>query len=431
MTENDYMEIQEKLSKLFDGELDDTQAQGVLNEVANNSELEALYLEQKTLHSYMQNPYLPETAGLKEGILKRIKLDSASIRKYRARKYILRTALVGLVLLTLGGGYLWLTNNNVLDKYTNNTSITEVNKNHNDDISDSKISTTAIKPQIPIVTQTNLDTRSANTLAENNKSYSRKSKKSNGIENGYLAQNTNEANSHTKSELSAERATAINTELSANGMSINEAEAPQRNLLAYSNLFSDTRVAREQYSSLPKYYLNPVYNYKTALILDRLNLQFNWYGLSKSSPNFKPENSKTGLINDFSLFLMYDVTEKTSLGLSFGYDNFLMQYDGWEKNTHYLYSQEYSTPWIGCNIEHRFEPIFSFADYYEVSPFIQLNTAYANVGIYTQASTGVEVEISANTSLIVGFNSGWLFYKYENYEYTNKNGLNIGLKYGF
>jgi hypothetical protein len=206
---------------------------------------------------------------------------------------------------------------------------------------------------------------------------------------------------------------------------------PQRNLLTHSNLFSDSRVSLDLNNSLPKYYLNPVYNYQTALILDRLNLQFNWYGLSQSTPNFKPTTSKTGILNDFSLFLMYELTENTSVGLSFGYDDFLMQYNGWEGNTEFRYSQEYSTPWIGCNINHRFEPILTFADYYEVSPYVQLNTAYANVGIYTQASAGLELGISANTSLLLGFNSGWLFYKYENYEFTNKNGLNIGLKYGF
>lgn len=423
MTENDYMEIQEKLSRLFDGELDESQAQGVLNEVAENSELKALYTEQKTLHSYLQNPYLPEAAGLKDGILEKIKLDANSIRIFKTRKYILRSAFVGLLLCTLGGCYLWMNDNDVFDNLLNKSAITEVNDNHNTDGNGTKVSNKAER-KIPMVTQSNLDTKNSSTLAEHKKSHSGTSKSFSTADKDYFAQKSDETYANTKSEFSVEGTPANRAEAMNNEMT-------QRNLLSYSNLFSNTKIAHESNNPLSKYYLNPVYNYKTALILDRLNLQFNWYGLSKSSPNFKPINSKTGILNDFSLFLMYEITEQTSVGVSFGYDNFLMQYDGWEGNTQYRYSQEYSTPWIGCNINHRFEPILTFADYYEVSPYVQLNTAYANVGIYTQASAGIELGISANTTLIVGFNSGWLLYKYENYEFTNKNGLSIGLKYGF
>lgn len=417
MTENEYMEIQEKLSRLFDGELDESQAHGILNEVAENSEFKALYEEQKTLHSYLQNPYLPEAAGLKEGILEKIKLDSNSIRVYRTRKYILRTAFIGLFLMTLGG-YLWLNNNSITVKDINKGAITEINTDHNTDGNDNKVNGTA-KRQIPIVKQANLDTRISSTLADQKKTSSSKSKSLTGSKKDYFAHKSDETNIKNKQDAHL-GATAAE-----------EAETANRNMLTHSKLFFDTKVARQENNSLSKYYLNPVYDYKTALILDRLSLQFNWYGLSTSSPNFKPTNSKTGILNDFSLFFMYELTEKTSIGVSFGYDNFLMQYDGWEGNTLYRYSQEYSTPWIGCNIKHKFEPILTFADIYDFSPYIQLNTAYAYVGIYTQASAGIEMGISDNTSLLVGFNSGWLFYKYENYEFTNKNGLSIGLKYGF
>ncbi len=428
MTENYYMEIQEKISRLFDGELDDKQAEGLLNEVAENSELQALYLEQKTLHSYMQNPYMPETTGLKDGILSKIKLDTTSVRNYQIKKYVLRSTMAGLFLLAFGGAFLWFNGNRIAYTGTNsngiqNTSgINSTNKSDNTEGNNNFES----KRRIPVVSQANLDTKNNNSIAESQKSSNRKTKISSGSRKNYLANNTN-----INTELSSESKSVINSELSENTTNNLGTEIPERNLLSYSNLFSDTRVALEQNISLPKYYLNPVYNYKTALILDRLNLQFNWYGLSKSAPYFKPANSKTGILNDFSLFLTYDLTENTSVGVSFGYDNFLMQYEGWEGNTKFRYSQEYSTPWIGCNINYRFEPIFTFADFYEVSPFVQLNTAYANVGVYTQASVGIELGVSANTSILAGFNSGWLFYKYENYEFTNKNGLSIGLKYGF
>jgi len=428
MTENDYMEIQDKLGRLFDGELGDGKAQEVLNQVAESPELQALYLEQKTLHSYLQNPYLPDAAGLKDGILSKIQLDSASVRNYVIRKYILRSALVGLLLIAFGGAYLLWNGNSSSDNNINKVSIAQSQNSiniKNSDVNSNKNT----NRKVPIVTQTNLDYKSVNVAEKKNLLSSQRIKAKSG-HIGNIANSNIETNIKTKYEFSSENSSKI-AEAQANSSIALGKGLYQPNLLTQSNLFSDSRVALELNNSLPKYYLNPVYNYKTALILDRLNLQFNWYGLSQSTPNFKPATSKTGILNDFSLFLMYELTQNTSVGLSFGYDNFLMQYDGWEGNTEYRYSQEYSTPWIGCNINHRFEPILTFADYYEISPYVQLNTAYANVGIYTQASVGIEMGLSANTSFVAGFNSGWLFYKYENFEFTNKNGLNIGLKYGF
>lgn len=309
----------------------------------------------------------------------------------------------------------------------NKSNIAKISDSHLTD--DNSKYNNSTKHNIPIVSQTNLDTKFGYKSNELKQSYTAKSKFNSDSKKNYFAENTKETNIDSK--ISTENTNTTFSNLTTNGSAVMENEMTQRSLLQNSNLFANSRVAFESNSSLPKYYLNPVYNYKTALILNRLNLQFNWYGLSKSNPSFKPVNSKTGILNDFSLFLMYKLTDKTSVGLSFGYDNFLMQYEGWEGNTKYRYKQEYSTPWIGCNINHRFEPILTFADYFEVSPFVQLNTAYANVGIYTQASAGLDLGISANTSLLIGFNSGWLLYKYENYEFTNKNGLSIGLKYGF
>jgi hypothetical protein len=431
MTENYNMEFQERLSRLFDGELNDNQAEAILNEVAENSELQALYLEQKALHSYLQNPYMPATIDLKEGILTRIKLDAASIRKYIIRKYIMRSAFVGLFLLAFGGAYLLWNNNLLSDKNINKGLVTSTNFENgaNNNNSENK-ALVASKNKVPIVTQSNLDSKSNDNLTKQNLSSNRSTKAVSGNV-GFNSRKINKTKIDSKTELFAKNETAINSELATNSAAVKETEQLGMNLLTYSNMYENSKVTLDHNNSLPKYFLNPVYNYKTALILDRLSLQFNWYGLSTTAPSFIPKTTKTGILNDFSLFLMYEITERTSFGLSFGYDNFLMQYEGWEGNTQYRYKQEYSTPWTGCNINHRFEPILTFADYYEVSPYVQLNTAYANVGIYTQASAGIELGLSANTSLLVGFNSGWLFYKYENYEFTNKNGLNIGLKYGF
>lgn len=172
--------------------------------------------------------------------------------------------------------------------------------------------------------------------------------------------------------------------------------------------------------------MNWIYSEKVANILGNFSIQFRVAdGTSYPSPNI-PTN--TGIINDFAVSVLYSFNKNSSIGVEFGRENFLMEFEGYEGDLLYRYPQSFNALNWGAFYQYQFNQ-FSIAE--SLIPYSRIFVGGTNVGPLARLSLGANYLLTENVSINASADYGILVYSHlGNYFNTQKLSWSIGLSLG-
>jgi hypothetical protein len=419
MFENEFMSPSERLTAFLDGELTQAEAGTLFYELAQNPELQDEMRQLVTIRNTFRNSMLVPPPYLKSKVFKRAGIPNNSMSGLSktaaalAGLFYSRTAVTAVAVATFG----------VLSYFmiSSNLGNTEPNKN---------ISKKSVGSSIPVISSSEkgfasnqmLDNskpeahntnsvivnknKSVNKISEDTgKFFPSESNKTPDNDNSSLVLALKEGNN---TETSRQRINDITNSLMANNQGLFVNNSKSNNQLFNANSIDLHR------------------------FLEKVNIEFRTFA-GVSSPSFVIGNNNSTLLNNSSLGINYTVNDHHTLGLAFGFENFLMSFDKYDGEILYSYKQSYNSIWGAATYQYSFNELGES----NFRPFVNVLAGGTKVGPILKMSGGLSYYITDNFALLAGIETGWLFYPNKSdwmqsdWYSTNKSGLLFGLKVGF
>ncbi len=403
----DFLTPSEQLIAFLDGELDANQTTAFFAELSHNSELQEEMKDMVSIRNAFRNAQLTPPDAIRHSILINTGLQKATfMNQIRAGAGILaalwtlftsKTA-IAVYLLALGTG-IWFATQNDDGKLKNSnfTSTESIDAN----IGNKKLTNNS--NNIAIVASSEVTENTVKTKV----SYSNfkvtkinKSEKNNSNEN-LVANNDN--------ELTADNQNKTEMLLSSN--------------LVLKNQDFPNLTSKQNFWSIPglNLYINPDFLNDISLHIRTFN--------GVSYPEQTLTNLNNPLLNNFSIGLMYNFTGNLSIGLEAGFENFAMQFEGYEGDILYRYMQNYNSAWGGLAVQYTFSPIL-WLDY--TQPYVKTLFGANELGPVLKLSAGGKYYITPNFAFIGGVEYGSFIYQINGNTFsTNKLGYTFGAMFGF
>ncbi len=398
----EFLTASEQLISFLDGELDTEQTSALFSELANNSELQKEMKDMVSIRNAFRNAQLTPPESLKHSILINTGMQKATfMNQIKAGAGLLaafwalftsKTA-TAIYLLAIGAG-IWFAFQNEKDSVSiNNNTAQNVISNANTD-------------------QLNNNSRSLNNISIANSSEI--------ANNNTISSNNSIAKAKSIKVINSNSNSSLNTD-------ITEMQKP-------IDILSDAKLTQSKNSSLtfaPKQnfwnipgldlYINPDF-------LNNLSININTFN-GLSFPEQRLTNLNNPLLNNFSIGLMYDFKNNFSIGLEAGFENYAMQFEGYEGDILYQYMQNYNSAWGGIAIQYTFSPVI-WLD--ETQPYLKTLIGANELGPVLKMAAGGKYYITPNFAFVGGLEfSSFLYQNSGNTFSTNKLGYTLGAMFGF
>jgi len=152
-----------------------------------------------------------------------------------------------------------------------------------------------------------------------------------------------------------------------------------------------------------------------------------------SFPNFNISRYNEPLINNFSIGINYKLSKNHFIGLAYGQENFLMQFDQLEGDIIYTYNQSFNSNWIAGTYKYKFSEIANSG----VFPEFNLLAGATQVGPVAKVGGGLAYLLTDNFMLNLGLEYSLLMYpiggdwRNGNWFSTHKIGYSVGMGVNF
>jgi len=394
----------EKISAFIDGEMDKHQIDDFLNKLAEKPNLQNEFDKVNAVHQMLIQS-AATTITYKNSILNQIGLDDRAIAAQRRRFYAvyLPSFLIVAFLSIYSLFNVGFSSSDNSDKLVKG---------------DSKFN----KSQL-----INNDNTTPKTISFTNKDTYQKMQS--------IAQSTNKSqNNHHNSQESSNL--LIESDLGGVTTSNNDYEDLAVNDINNSILQKNQGVNIKNITNNTKQVIKnnlPIsYTYSLPRILENITVGLEWYDLNSNYPTFK-SNNNYGLIKNLAINLLYKINDNHSAGISAGFDDFFLKFEGWENTVKYEYTYNAPVYWLGATYQYKFSPIFAIEENnFAVSPIIATSLNYTKYGLYTKVNLGTQIQISENTAFQCSINTGALLFQNNdsfsnNWWIAGKYGLNFGI----
>lgn len=419
---------EEQISAYLDNQLPNDMVDKLINNINSNAHLSEEFKQLSSIGSMFDRKHTIDASTLKDPILAGIGLSNASVSQISKYSIILYSLL--LLLVSVGGFFAFnhiLDNNNrniIIAKSINNKQTTSIKQNENI-IGKTKLTSNDVTSN-DITSNEVIATKQSNLLSgvvANNKTIHPNTIIANDDENSY---NNDYSDNNLSENISVNRIITSIPQLPIDNNN-NSILKNIENIITVGKSMLNTFEGITTNKILNMEELSYIYFYSNPEIFEKLHLTFNWYNLSNNVPQLSlPETN--GLFRNLSMSLQYEINSNNLIGIAAGYDKFLMQFDRWEGQNQYQYSQEFITEWIGISYTHNFAPIGYISDKYKIYPFSSLSLSYMKIGGHSALNTGIGIDISQTLSLNLGLNTGILLYQFDNKYWTSyKYGINFGM----
>lgn len=397
MNNNEYLSASEKLSAFIDGELDSAESGNLFYEMASDTELQEEMKELLLIKNSFKNKIIAPPPVLKNNIVAGLGLAGAAnnATKIAAGVLLLNFLRHNSISLVLGLALLIVAYLAFAPSEENN-----------------------------LVLETNIPISNSSEAIPEAATEQSSLAKAQGNENisSIIIDNSNKSDDIIPSKKSSENIITNDNEKS--NLSPLDKQSPDI-LKINSAYFSDnnTLIADNK----PKYDLmNWLYSKKIANILGDFSIQFRVAdGKSYPSPDVK---TNQGRINDFAVSLLYKLNQNSSIGIEFGRENFLMEFEGYEGDFLYRYPQSFNAMNWGAFYQYEFEQLSISQN---LIPYSRLFIGGTNVGPLARISIGTNYMLSHNLALNASADYGILVYSHlDNYFNTQKFSWSIGLSLG-
>jgi hypothetical protein len=417
MYENEFMNPSERLTAFLDGELTQEEAGTLFYELAQNSELQDEMRQLVTIRNTFRNSMLVPPDILKSKIFKRAGFADNAMSGLSKTAAVLaglfysRSAVTAVAVVTLGIlSYIMI---------STNLGINEPEKG---------ITMKTASLKIPVSSSTE-----KTDAVYNNHS---KTVSENGIEKAVIvSKNKFTVNRNDKTG----RFFKTENEKTNNNSDLVLASKDKDNTKDTQNQINDITNSMMVnndglFVNLSKFN-NKLFNsnpFDLHRLLERVNFELRtFYG--NSTPNFNLSKDNVSLLNNFSLGVTYTLNDHNTIGVAFGFENFLMSFDKYDGDILYTYRQSYNSEWLAATYQYSWDEIEST----NIRPQINVLVGGTKVGPVLKIGTGVSWYLTDNFALMLGFESGWLIYPNKSdwiqgeWFSTNKKGVLVGLKVGF
>ncbi len=137
----------------------------------------------------------------------------------------------------------------------------------------------------------------------------------------------------------------------------------------------------------------------------------------KVTPDFDP------FINNVSVGIQYDLSNKDAVFVEVGQESVVQRFTGIENNYTIQYDQTYHAPWAMIGWQHRFDGGNSF------KPLIRVGGGAMETGPMARLTIGLEYDLTRNITLIGGIEGMSTFYSYKGQWFsTQKAGITYGTR---
>lgn len=403
MENNEFLSASEKLTAFLDGELDASESGSLFYEIAQNPDLQEEMKDLVQIRNSFRNAQIAPPPEMKNKIMAGVGLAvpianagrvafGVMLMSFFKKNYV--SIMLGIALLSIGY-YSFRSNSNLTENVENNSyplisteSITQDQSIRN-------------KRETGVNNNTNINIPPV--IADPTDKIVESNKKSSS--NQSIINDENRKIENTFDEINSVKSTIHGN--------INPSQIANYNNHSI-NLSPD-------FTSL-----NSGLKMNLGNILSNISLQLR-ISNGKSYPN--PEIAgNNAFVNDFSISLMYGLNENNSLGIEFGRESFMMEFQGYEGDILYLYPQRYNAFNWGAFYQYRFNQL-QIAE--SLTPFARIYFGGTNVGPMSRISIGTNYILTHNVSLNAGFDYTALLYSHlGNYFNTNKISWSIGLSLG-
>jgi hypothetical protein len=152
-----------------------------------------------------------------------------------------------------------------------------------------------------------------------------------------------------------------------------------------------------------------------------------------SFPSFDVSRYNEPIVNNFSIGINYKINKNHYIGLAYGQENFLMQFDQQEGEIIYTYNQSFNSNWVAGTYKYAFPQIANSG----VFPEINILAGATQVGPIVKLGSGVGYLVADNFMFNVGVEYSLLSYPTHGdwsggkWYYTHKLGYNFGIGVNF
>ncbi len=148
-----------------------------------------------------------------------------------------------------------------------------------------------------------------------------------------------------------------------------------------------------------------------------------------SFPNFDVSGYNEPIVNNFSIVINYKINKKHHIGLAYGQENFLMQFDQQEGEIIYTYNQSFNSNWVAGTYKYAFPQIANSG----VCPEVSILVGATQVGPVVKLGSGIAYLVTDNFILNLGIEYSLLSYpthgdwRNGQWFFTHKLGYSFGI----
>jgi hypothetical protein len=408
MNEQEFLKPDEKLTAFIDGELSKEELGTLFYELAQNPDMQEEFNQLMLIKNTFRNKQVAAPAFLKEKILTKVGLGTPTlIERIFSPAFFsamfagswLRIASVSSLVLLIGLV--------IFSKFIDSNSDAEMRQ--------ILLSSESSAPQYPIMSSQSDDEAVSTNSAINLPTTRRVNSQSGAL----AASNRNATVSPVQDDLSDDLARLPNNEnllaVQTKFRAIDNSNPYNANYFDFGGTNSYGLVQTPNYTSLGRF-------------LSNVSLSFKKFG-AYSFPNFDVAASNEPMLNNFSVGLNYKINKNHSVGLAYGQENFLMQFDQQEGEIIYDYKQSFNSMWLAGTYKFVFGEIGNT----RVIPELNALIGASQVGPLGKAGVGFGYMISDNFMFNIGAEYSAMLYptrgdwKNGKWFSTHKLGYSVGI----
>jgi len=395
--ENNYSNYNEMLVAFLDGELDSQQSTELLYEIAGNYELQEEMKRLIGLKAIINRSMLTPPPALKAGVFKHVGLPY-TISGYRLSAFLtafyafLRNKYVASTLLVVLGAF----------------GIYSIVNKVNTPIEDKQIAKEI--PMVSSIEETPVaDIYSGELAVATEKTADRP------IARNLQRQSTISTNPSAPviaDEIIIMQDEVYSERKSANLITANDniIQSPMAMSLEYPFVIKDS------------YNANSLF---LGSFLNNISVEFKKFH-SQSVPNFDIRESQAPLVNNYGIVFNYALNKQHSLGIEFGNENYLIQFEGYEDLQLIRYRKDIDKFFVGMS--YKFHPNL-YTDL-KLQPYGKIFLGGIEIGPLSRLELGTYYYLTDKVKLFVALEGSALLYNNTEWYSTFKYGVNYGVSFG-
>jgi hypothetical protein len=394
------MNYSDKVNLFIDGELPQEEATELFYAIADNPELQEEFKQSLVLKNLMKQDLIAPPPYLKEQLLAKFNLQKTAIFSTISlailaflRRYLMNPIAGGIIF----GGMMFLLGY-FLNPVRENNELGNISTKNNISNNNIPIVSSKAPEQSPSESKQAVVLKNRKSIAKDN------------FGNAPIA------------KTNFQKLTVPNFNVQSN----NQPAATIPGTIYNSDAF--VKSSNNSFNLNPEIALNKANPYYFYNFLEKVSISFNKnFFNSNIKSNLEPLSNP--MLNNFSMSLAYSIDPRNSFSIEYGQENFTQKFSGKINGNNAEITQVYTAQYAGVGYRHYFPSIESI---YRLNPYTKLFVGGTQVGTLGKIEVGLNYNLSEKMSLLAGFETSALLYKFQNQLYNSMNyGLVTGLTISF